>query len=124
MLLAARRRADVITPAQFNFELDSRLIPLLVFVAILPFAAFGVWLLGSAETSEIKVCFRANATHSYCLQKKYPIDDHELHRRHYVVIVFYVLIRIVRSIVLTITVLTIIWKSVIEPEVRLRRRRR
>ena len=82
---------------QVKSEIDARLVPLIVLVVAVPVLGASLICVGVA------------------LQRKNPIPDEDaaLHRRHMVVIVAYVLLRVVRSLLLTLTVFGLIWTSVV-----------
>lgn len=64
-------------------ELDARLLPLIVFAFGLPITAIVMIFAG------------------FCWNRNHPITDSQLHQRHMWVIIFWVVARIIRSIVLT-----------------------
>lgn len=91
--------------AAVKAEIDSRLIPVLVFIGAVPLV--GALLVAMGR----------------CIQRNAPIPDEDtrLHRRHCIVIAFYIALRVARSLLLTLTFFSIVLQLVVlEPMTTLR----
>jgi hypothetical protein len=83
--------------AAVKAEIDSRLIPVLVFIGAVPLV--GALLVAMGR----------------CIQRNAPIPDEDtrLHRRHCIVIAFYIALRVARSLLLTLTFFSIVLQLVV-----------
>jgi hypothetical protein len=78
-------------------EIDARLIPVLAFIGAVPLIGGVLVAIG------------------WCIQRRAPIADEDtrLHRRHCIVIVFYIALRVARSLLLTLTFFSIVLQLVV-----------